>query len=50
MRELLSRAGARLGNWNDKHSTHDTRSERTRFYRVVDAIAGSLYVLPDRRK
>lgn len=39
----LSRLGARLGNWNDRYSTGDTRKERGARWRVVDRIAGWLY-------
>lgn len=46
--EKLSRLGKRLGDWNDRHSNHDTRSERTLRYRVLDRISGWLYTLPDR--
>lgn len=48
MRERLSRLGAKLGNWNDQHAKHDSRSGRTRRYIVLDRIAGWLHTLPDR--
>jgi hypothetical protein len=48
-REWASRIGARLGNWNDARERPDSRSERSRLYRVVEALAGWLYVRPDRR-
>lgn len=49
MRERLNRLGAMLGNWNDRHARHDSRSEATRRYRVIDRLAGWLYTLPERR-
>lgn len=36
--------GARLGNWNDRHSSHDQRAEASLRWRVVDRIASWLYV------
>lgn len=52
VREAASRTGAKLGNLNDRRSRHDSRSEASRLYRAVDALAGWLYVRvrPDRRR
>lgn len=44
----LSRLGARLGNWNDRHSDHDRRRDASLRWRGIDRIAGWLYVLPER--
>jgi len=44
---MLSRLGAALGNWNDRHSRHDRRSEATWRWRLLDGIAGWLYVRGD---
>jgi hypothetical protein len=41
---LLSRIGARLGNWNDRHSTHDSRAAASPWWRALDRIASWLYV------
>jgi hypothetical protein len=35
--------GRILGNWNDRRSGHDSRSEASRLWRVLDRIAGWLY-------
>jgi hypothetical protein len=50
MGELLSRLGARIGNRNDRVRGADSRAERSRLYRLIDAVAGWLYALPDRRR
>ena len=40
-----ARAGRALGNWNDRqYGGHDTASEASRCWRVLDRIAGWLYV------
>lgn len=44
---VLCRLGARLGNWNDAHSSHDSQSEATRRWRVLNSVAGWLYVKGD---
>lgn len=46
----LSRVGARVGNWNDRHShsRHDSRSEASLRWRLLDRLSSWLYVLPDR--
>lgn len=36
--------GRALGNWNDRHARGDTRAERGRRWRLLDRIAGWLYV------
>lgn len=46
-REKLSRLGARLGNWNDRHFGADTKADQTRLWRTLDRFAGWLYVLPE---
>lgn len=43
-RSRMSRLGATLGNWNDRHSRHERRSEASLRWRVLDRIAGWLYV------
>lgn len=43
-RMTASRLGAKLGNWNDRHSGHDSRSEASRAWRALDRLAGWLYV------
>lgn len=48
MRDLLSRLGARLGNWNDRLHGGDSRGEHAPPYGLIDRIAGWLYTLPDR--
>ena len=49
-REILSRFGARLGNWNDRHfGGADTKADQTRLWRTLDRIAGRLYVWPEKR-
>jgi hypothetical protein len=45
-----SQLGRALGNWNDRHSRHDTASEATWRWRILDRIAGSLYRRGDRRR
>jgi hypothetical protein len=50
MYEILSRGGARLGNWNDLRSKHDAKGDSTRTYRILDAAASRLYVLLERRR
>ena len=47
MKHVISRLGARLGNWNDKHSKHDTKSKASFRWRLLDHIAGWLYVKGD---
>lgn len=47
--ERLSHLGVHLGNWNDRRSHHDRRANAPLRWRVLDAIAGWLYVAPDRR-
>lgn len=47
-RNRLSRLGARLGNWNDQRYAGDTPAERGWRWRLLDRIAGWLYVRPDR--
>ena len=41
VRRVLSRLGARLGNWNDQRTQFDCRSEHTRGYRLIDRLAHS---------
>lgn len=43
MRKTLSWLGARLGNLNDRFSKHDSRSEATLRWRVVDRSASWLH-------
>ena len=51
IREWLSRCGALLGNWNDRHNaTGDSRSTHPRRWRLIDRVSSWLYVLPDRRR
>lgn len=49
---LLSRLGARLGNWNDRVNGDigTPRAEHPRRWHVLDSIAGRLYVLGDRKR
>lgn len=35
--------GAIVGNWNDRHSHHDSRSDASLRWRVVDKLAHELY-------
>jgi len=44
----LSRLGATLGGWNDRHASHDSRGDASRRWRIVDRFAGWLYVRGDR--
>lgn len=53
----LPRAGAALGNWNDRtngghvaiNSIGQSRFERPLRWHAIDRIAGRLYTLPERR-
>ena len=49
MRQLASKVGRALSNWNDRHSQHDSRSEATLRWRLVDRLSGWLYVKGDPR-
>lgn len=46
---IASRIGARLGNWNDRHSSHDRRADASLRWRVLDRVASWLCTLPDGR-
>jgi len=51
MRELISRAGARIGNWNDRRFPYASENADTyRRWKRVDRIVSWLYTLPDRRR
>lgn len=39
----VHRLGAVIGNFNDKHSRHDSSAEATLRWRMVDRIASWLY-------
>lgn len=47
MRLLISRIGATLGNWNDRQAEHDRRTDASLMYRIIDRVAGRLYVMGD---
>lgn len=46
---MAERVGARLGNWNDlRNGGLDDEPRRPRVWRVLDRIAGWLYVRGER--
>ena len=45
MSRWISNFGAWLGNWNDRHSLHDSRSDASLRWRVLDHIASRLYLV-----
>jgi len=48
-KELASRLGARLGNWNDqRYGPELGRKPHRRRWRRIDRFASWLYVWPDR--
>ena len=47
VRVRLSRFGARLGNWNDRHSSHDRRSDASLRWRFIDRLARWMFVKGD---
>ena len=50
MSAILSRLGARFGNWNDRQFGPDLgHHPNRRIWRRLDQIASWLYVRPDRR-
>lgn len=49
MNYLLSRLGARLGNWNDRvNGGHDSARLASRRWRLIDRLSSLLYVRGDR--
>lgn len=40
-----ARLGAAIGNWNDEHSSHDTASQASLRWRVINRLARWLYVM-----
>lgn len=47
MRFLLSKLGAHVGNWNDRRTQFDSRSEHTKSYTFIDRMCSKLYILGD---
>lgn len=44
-----ARLGAAIGNWNDRtFGGHDSASQASRRWRVIDRLAGWLYTMPHR--